>query len=268
RSPLVRANGLVTDRRNLERLRHARSGARGETPMPLTVLSVSYPLAPVKESTAGGAEQVLAALDAGIVAAGEHSLVLAPAGSKVRGTLLPSSPVKSNLTEEFHTDACREYQRLIEIAIRDFHVDIVHMHGLDFYRYLPESGTPVVVTLHLPLHFYPLEVFRSPRPHLHLICVSHSQAEKCPEGFPRQVIANGVALPFSDFPRAKGNYLVCMGRICPEKGFHLAMDAATECNIPLVLAGTVFGYGSHQEYFETSIKPRLVPPHRFVGAVG
>src|ERR1051325_5195932 len=55
--------------------------------MPLTVLSIGYPLAPVAENTAGGAEQILALLDEQLVAAGHRSLVIAPEGSRVRGTL-------------------------------------------------------------------------------------------------------------------------------------------------------------------------------------
>ena len=56
--------------------------------MPLTVLNVGYPLAPVSRGTAGGAEQILALLDEALVEAGHHSIVIAPGGSKVSGKLL------------------------------------------------------------------------------------------------------------------------------------------------------------------------------------
>src|SRR5579884_4092512 len=45
----------------------------------LTVLGVGYALAPVGPDATGGAEQILSALDRGLVAAGHHSLVVAPA---------------------------------------------------------------------------------------------------------------------------------------------------------------------------------------------
>jgi glycosyltransferase involved in cell wall biosynthesis len=38
--------------------------------------------------------------------------------------------------------------------------------------------------------------------------------------------------------------------------------------IPLVLAGQVFAYEAHQQYFETMIRPRLAGMHRFIGPVG
>jgi len=237
--------------------------------MPLTVLSVGYPLAAIKENTAGGAEHILATLDAGLVAAGERSIVLAPTGSRTAGVLLPTTPIPESLTEEVHAQACEQYKKIIERVIHDDGVDIVHMHGVDFHKYLPDAGCPVVVTLHLPPDVYPPTIFQSNRPNLHLVCVSRSQSAECPKGANLYTtIPNGVSPIHAEYPRVKGNYALCLGRICPEKGFHLAIDAATACGVPLVLAGVVFGYNSHKHYFEAVIRPRLIPPHKFVGAIG
>jgi glycosyltransferase involved in cell wall biosynthesis len=82
------------------------------------------------------------------------------------------------------------------------------------------------------------------------------------------VIPNGIRVEHYRPACNKGNYVVALGRICPEKGFHIAVDAASEAGIPLVLAGQVFGYEAHQEYFETMIRPRLTGQHRFIGPVG
>src|SRR5207302_8304810 len=143
-----------------------------------------------------------------------------------------------------------------------------HMHGLDFMEYLPEPGTPVLVTLHLPPSWYPREAFRLNRTDSHLICVSQSQANECPEGAPiRAIVGNGIRLqPYSH--RRKRNYVMAIGRICPEKGLHLAMDAANQSGLPLLLAGKVFGYASHQQYFAEHIQPRLARGNRFLGEIG
>ena len=53
----------------------------------LTVLSVSYPLAPVGPDAVGGSEQVLSALDHALVAQGHRSVVVACEGSQVAGRL-------------------------------------------------------------------------------------------------------------------------------------------------------------------------------------
>jgi glycosyltransferase involved in cell wall biosynthesis len=58
-----------------------------------------------------------------------------------------------------------------------------------------------------------------------------------------------------------GGPLVWFGRITPEKGPHLAIDAARQAGRPLVLAGP----RSDPEYFDAEIAPRLNNPIRYVG---
>jgi glycosyltransferase involved in cell wall biosynthesis len=65
----------------------------------------------------------------------------------------------------------------------------------------------------------------------------------------------------------KEEYVAALGRICPEKGFHVALDAATQAGLALRLAGEVFGYAAHEQYWKKEIEPRLKAPHRFVGAL-
>lgn len=59
-----------------------------------------------------------------------------------------------------------------------------------------------------------------------------------------------------------------MGRICAEKGVHLAIDAAEQASVKLLIAGTVFDYPEHREYFETMIRPRLGRNAVLIRAVG
>ncbi len=237
--------------------------------MPLTVLNVSYPLARVSGNTAGGAEQVLAMIDEALVRAGHRSLVIAPAGSQCDGLLITTPWVSNSLDEHAQQLARKEHHQAITRALDHFPVDVVHLHGLDFLDYLPPAGVPVVVTLHLPLDWYPPEIFQLDRPETYLVCVSRSQASSC--RIPAQiygVIENGVPLARAGCGRRKGNYALGMGRICPEKGFHLAMDACRLADVPFFLAGTVFDYPTHRSYFEESILPRLSETQRFLGPIG
>jgi glycosyltransferase involved in cell wall biosynthesis len=237
--------------------------------MRLTVLNVGYPLALVSESTAGGAEQVLAMLDEALVGAGHRSLVIAPEGSQVRGHLLPIPESGRELNDEVHAVAILHQRAALRSALARFSVDVVHMHGIDFLNYLPDEGVPVLVTLHLPPSWYPPAVFHLTRPNTYLVCVSHSQARGCPaEANIRAIVPNGVRLEQFRPGRRKRDYVMSMGRICPEKGFHLALDAARRSGISLFLAGNVFGYASHQNYFDEQIRPRLVGGHRFLGEIG
>ncbi len=237
--------------------------------MSLNVLSVSYPLAAVSPSTPGGAEQILSIIDQCLIRAGHRSFVIAPSGSRVRGTLLPISAVSKHLDEEIHASAIAEARRAIDSALRRFPIDLVHLHGIDFLDYLPLDGPPVVVTLHLPPSWYPPRAFHLERPETYLVCVSESQRRECPAGADvRTIIPNGIRLQDFQVQWNKGAYVVALGRICPEKGFHLAIDAAEGAGVSLIVAGAVFGYKAHEDYFHNMLRPRLKGRHRYVGSVG
>jgi glycosyltransferase involved in cell wall biosynthesis len=237
--------------------------------MGLTVLSVSYALALVSPRTAGGAEQVLATLDESLVLAGHRSIVLAPAGSRCSGLLIPGPAVPGVLDQQMQERVRHGYRETLQKMLARFPIDVVHLHGLDFLDYLPPAGVPVVVTLHLPPSWYTEDAFWLDRPATYLVCVSWSQSRVCPpHARIGQVIENGVSLERFHPEKKKGKYALGLGRICPEKGIHLALDAASAADLPLFLAGTAFGYPSHQSYFEETIRPRLRDGHRFLGAIG
>jgi len=234
-----------------------------------TILSVGYALAPVGRDMVGGAEQVLCALDEGMVRRGLRSIVVAPEGSQVAGELV-SFPVRPGPIDEGVRAKARAAQRAaIARALERWRVDLVHMHGLDFMEALPPPGVPVLATLHLPPSWYPPEVFRLERPATYLNCVSATQEAACPPGAQLvPFVSNGVPLQKLAAPVRRRHLLVSLGRICPEKGFHHALDAAARAGVPILLGGRVYPYPEHEEYFRTEIVPRLDRRRRFVGAVG
>jgi hypothetical protein len=237
--------------------------------MPLTILSVAYPLAPVGPDAVGGAEQILTYLDAALVAAGHHSIVLACEGSKTCGTLFTICVSGSSLAETLEsTDA--QQRGAIKQILYEYPVDVVHMHGLNFLKYLPtQEDVPVVATLHLPPSYYPAETFRLTRPKTFLHCVSWSQRRSCPaDAQLLPEIENGVPFTGGHKPRASRKFCVALGRICPEKGFHLAIAAAERAATPLLIGGQVFNFIAHQKYFAEEIAPRCNDFIRFLGPVG
>ena len=237
--------------------------------MILTVLSVSYPLAKVLPATAGGAEQVLATIDRALVLKGHRSLVLAPAGSRCQGLLIPAQIPSGTLDEAAKTQSRGIFKELLEHTLARYSVDVVHMHGLDFSQYLPDPGVPTVVSLHLPLPWYAPHALEPAGPNQKLVCVSRFQARTAPrQAHIACVIPNGVDLDGFGASRKSGNYLLAMGRICPEKGFHFAIEAAEQAQVNLIIAGTVYEYPEHRRYFDSEIAPRLNDRIRFIGPVG
>jgi glycosyltransferase involved in cell wall biosynthesis len=235
----------------------------------LRVLSVANPFAPVGPDAAGGAEQVLAAIDAALVRAGHQSLVVAREDSRVAGTLLPIARTEGPVDTAAHHFAHESVRRTIRDTLERRPVDLVHLHGVDFYRYLPPPGVPALATLHLPPGWYPPQVFRPERPQTFLVCVSPSQRERCPAS--RAIVAvirNGVPLARLEHRLRRREYAAALGRICPEKGFHHALDACRRTDTPLLLGGRVFMHPEHQAYFAGEIVPRLDRRRRFLGPLG
>jgi glycosyltransferase involved in cell wall biosynthesis len=237
--------------------------------MPLTVLSVAYPLAKVSPGTAGGAEQVLLTLDKALVHRGYRSIVIAAAGSRCHGLLVPVRVPDSELDSKARQQARQSFRNFIRRALSEFKVDVVHMHGLDFGEYLPDADVPVIVTLHLPLSWYKPSHLTARRDNVSLVAVSGSQIKTAPRGANiDEVIPNGIELENYRPAHRRGEYALVMGRICEEKGIHLALDAAEIAHVPVVIAGKTFAYPEHRQYFEGAIRPRLGDGVQFIGQVG
>lgn len=240
-------------------------GSRGDG-RALTVVSVAYPFAPVSVDPVGGAEQVLAHLDRAIVASGHRSIVIAVEGSSVRGELCAIPAPEGEIDHAMRARAHAAVRDRLATLLAGEHVDVVHLHGVDFAEYLPAPGPAVLATLHLPLAWYPAAALAPARPNTWLQPVSRSQARTAPAGAViEEPIENGVNLA-TPLVRKRGFALV-LGRICPEKGIDDAIAAAARAGVPLLIAGTVFPYAAHREYLETRIVPRLGSACRWIGGV-
>ncbi len=237
--------------------------------MQLTILQVAYPLAPVGIDAGGGTEQILTSLDLFLTAAGHRSIVIACASSQTAGTLraVPTLGL-DELTAERRRQIQTVQQQAIEDVIKSYDVDVIHMHGVDFAAYLPPPGPPLLITLHRPVSEYePGDLFPT-RSQTFFNCVSASQQRDCPQGMAHLPwVENGVATELFTAGHDKRNFALALGRICPEKGFHLAVDAAAQANVDLILGGVVFPYPEHERYFAAEIAPRLDQRRRYAGAI-
>ncbi|KQM13091.1 glycosyltransferase [Novosphingobium sp. Leaf2] len=140
---------------------------------------------------------------------------------------------------------------------RDF--DVIHNNSL---HYLPVSMAdtlpmPMVTTLHTP-PFCWLEsgVRLCSAPNHSFAAVSRSVADLWAHvASVDQVILNGIDLnQFAFHPEPDIDpYLVWYGRIVPEKGLHLALEAARLIGMPLRIAGPILDH----DYFQSCIQPHL-----------
>ena len=232
----------------------------------MNVLSVGYPLLPVGPDASGGAEQILSLLDRGLARLGHRSIVVAAKGSVVSGELIGSPAANGEMTPEVRSAAQRHHLRLIESVLDRRSIDLIHFHGLDFHAYVPNRAVRKLATLHLPPDWYPPKIFQNQD--VQLVCVSQAQASRAPAASTLRVIPNGIDLgQFSPHSDAR-THLLWLGRICPEKGVHLALEVAHRLNLPMIVAGPVHPFRDHQIYFNEKVRPLLDSQRQHVGAVG
>jgi glycosyltransferase involved in cell wall biosynthesis len=238
--------------------------------MPLTVLQVAFPFAPVSRDSVGGAEQILAACDEAVVRAGYRSIVVACEGSRVAGELITVPRTQRADDPAARTAAHANHRKAIAAAISTSGIDVVHCHGIDFNAYPPPEGVPLLVTLHLAPSSYEPAALTPKRAGTYFNCVSQAQQRSCAEV--RNLLApiiNGVDVErLRPDPQARRTHALVLARICPEKGIHLGIDAAKKADADLVIAGEIFPYADHERYFAEEIRPRLDTRRVFIGPIG
>ena len=228
------------------------------------ILYVAYPLLPVSNESCGGAEQMLAVLEAEMAERGHLTAVAACAGSSVAGAVFATG-VESTEPDRFPQRNREHEARVLELIQRTSGscptFDLIHDESGTFWRRARECNIPVLATLHLPRHFYPEDAFTNLPPNLYFNCVSEAQRESF--GDLRNVagvVKNGIRAGQFPFRSKKQDYLLWMGRICEEKAPHLAIEVAQRTGLPLVLAGQVYPFRYHQAYYNARVRPHLGNP--------
>ncbi len=224
----------------------------------LSVLYVAYPLLAASDESAGGAEQMLVTLERAMVDIGHRTFVAASQGSSVSGELIDTG-LSVRASDQYEArEAAHCAKVLAYLDEHGEHFDLIHDESGSFWRKAGKCSIPMLATLHLPRSFYREEGFANLPSNLFFNCVSESQARTFAD-WPNLLgaVQNGITLERFQFASTKQDYLLWLGRICEEKAPHLAIEAAKLANAPLVLAGKVYPFTYHQEYFERAIKPHL-----------
>ena len=239
----------------------------------ISVLSIAYPFAPVGPDLVGGAEQILSDLDEALIRTGNQSLVIACEGSKPMGMLFATQlPQRETLDEADHAWCRDQFHSAMDRVLASCRVDLIHAHCMELYDYEFPPEIPLLMTLHLPVGWYRREMLERYLDRSYLCYVSESQRR---DGIAAigdaPVIENGVEVePLDGDDGESSDFALVMGRICPEKNVHSALEAGTRAHVRVLVAGRVYPYRSHKQYFEEKIEPQLgtgkLPAvHQFVG---
>jgi glycosyltransferase involved in cell wall biosynthesis len=228
----------------------------------LRVVVVAPPYFAVPPRAYGGVEAVVADLVDALTDRG-HDVTLIGAGE--HGTSAQFLPVWNRTIPELlghpmpEVAHAAKVRRAVERLAADGAADIVHDHTLSgalnapIYRGL---GLPTVVTVHGPvdadLHGY----YRDLGDDVKLVAISERQRVLAPGLNWVGAVHNAIRLDDWPFLSSKDNYALFLGRFAPEKAPDLALRAAHEAGIPLVLAGKC-SEPAEKAYFTTSVQPQL-----------
>lgn len=227
----------------------------------LKILYVAYPLLPVSEASAGGAEQMLGVLEREMHLRGHATAIAACEASRAAGEVFATGESLCE-SDEFEEREAEHTARIIDFIRTQRHLgngfDLIHDKSGLFFRHASVLSLPVLATLHLPRHFYRPEMFENCPGDLSFNCVSRAQARTFAD-LPELigVVENGIEVSRFPFSPRKRDYLLWMGRICEEKGTHIAIDVAERLGLPLIIVGQVYPFSYHQQYFQREVATRL-----------
>lgn len=225
---------------------------------------------PIAQPFSGGLEMHTHFLACALQTRGHAVTLFASSGSQAACRVVPVCPPTGSALDdasEALIDA-QEHEAYTAImdAVADGDFDLVHnnsLHSLPLLR-AAELSVPMVTALHTP----PFEPFvrgvKARAEEMTFAVVSETLgAEWSPILRETLVIGNGIDLDaFAYQPKASGRpHAIWTGRLVPEKGPHLAIDAARAAGLPLVFAGPV----SSAAYWTEEILPRLGPDVTYLG---
>jgi glycosyltransferase involved in cell wall biosynthesis len=145
-----------------------------------------------------------------------------------------------------------------EQALRELEYDVVHDHT--FAGPLAAHGrtAPTLMTIHGPPRGEILEYYRALSADVSMVAISGSQRRMAPDLPWLGTVHNGIAVEEYPFRAKKEDFVLFLGRMNPDKGAHVAIEAARAAGRRLVLAGKC-SEDMERRYFEDEVRPRLGP---------
>ena len=203
----------------------------------------------------GGTEAVVSVLTDGLVRAG-HEVVLCASGDSL--SLAPVSSVYPHSLRTAHgikDGTPYDWVHAAEAIQASREFDVVHNHaGEPVLALAGLTETPMLTTMHCLIT--PDTKIVWDRYAGHYNTVSRAQLRALP-ALERARYAGAVhnAIDVASFPftEIKEDYLLCLNRIAPEKGTHLAVEVARKTGRKLIIAGKVDRVD--RDYYEGAVAP-------------
>jgi UDP-glucose:tetrahydrobiopterin glucosyltransferase len=246
----------------------SRSGAMDR----LRIAVIAHLKYPIAEPFSGGLEMHTHILATKLAERGHHVTLFAATGSDCGNVSVVCHPTSQLETDPVLAQTIDSIEQMayadVVAAVQLGAFDVVHFNAL---HYLPLGhadtfNAPMVVALHTP-PFAPLDAAvaaAAAKDHVACVAVSASLTEAWTSlNETPMIIGNGIDLARFPFKRPADDdvFAVWSGRIVPEKGLHLAIDAARLAGVPLKIAGPI----SNRAYWDAEIAPRLTAQTTYLG---
>lgn len=196
-------------------------------------------------------EQVASIIAEGLVERGIETTLFATGDSQTRGKLESVCPTPYAESPDLDPKVweCLHISHLMEKAGQ---FDIIHNH-FDFLplTYSRLIDTPMITTIHGFSSPKILAVYKKYNKSSSYISISKSDQHRDLNYL--RTVHHGLNPGEFPFRSQKEDYLLCFGRIHPDKGTHLAIEIAKAAGLPLKIAGLI----QDENYFNTQIKPRV-----------
>jgi glycosyltransferase involved in cell wall biosynthesis len=239
----------------------------------LRVALVAPPYYEVPPKDYGGTEMVIADLAEGLLARGHRVFVMGVGRSTTNASFVAVSaeavPERLGQVRPEIVHAIEVRRAITRIAGRDG-LDIVHDHTMSGALNASDYGSlgvKTVSTLHVTMDADMRRYYSALDRDLGLVAVSGRQRMLAPDLNWVGTVHHGLRVTDWPFRAIKDDFALFLGRFCPEKAPHLALDAAHFAGIPTVLAGA-FVEPTDRRYFEQQVRPRITDSDKVIGPVG
>jgi glycosyltransferase involved in cell wall biosynthesis len=222
---------------------------------------------PVPPLGYGGIEWVVSLLADGLVDAGHDVTLFASGDSHTKANL---AYVHATAPSEWIGRSFWELRHVLHCFERADDFDVINDHSGPVGAALGGAvDTPVVHTVHGPLGAEPgllYDQVAAVAPDTALVSLSMNQRKPRPNLNWIANCPNALDLSVYPFRPYRGDYLLFLGRMSPDKGAHRAVAVAMEAELPLKMAGKM-REPKEREYFAEFVEPHLGDGIEWLGEV-
>lgn len=237
----------------------------GGDPAPLRIGMIAPPWFGVPPAGYGGTEAVVAGLVDGLTDLGHEVTLIAsgPAGTRAARHVTSYATPPSAL---LGSSAMPEVIQAAEAgrALAELDLDIVHDHSLAGPLLARGRRIPTVTTMHGPVDGENLEYFARLGRSVDIVAISDAQRRMAPGLNWVGTVHNAIDVSTFPFRSATDDHVLWIGRFSPDKGAHLAIDAARAAGRRIILAGKL-RERAERDYFDREVAPRLGAGAEYIG---